>query len=55
MLSGVNVERKLTAILCAVVFGYSRLMGDDKEAILRTLSSHRKIIDGLIEDLSPVR
>jgi len=43
------LERKLTAILCADVFGYSRLMGADEEATLRTLSAHRKIIDGLIE------
>jgi adenylate cyclase len=44
------VERKLTAILCADVFGYSRLMGEDEEATLRTLSSHRKLIDSLIEE-----
>jgi adenylate cyclase len=43
------VERKLTAILCADVYGYSRLMGADEEATLRTLSACRKIIDGLIE------
>jgi adenylate cyclase len=43
------LERKLTAILCADVFGYSRLMGDNEEATLRTLSSHRKLIDSLIE------
>ncbi len=43
------MERKLTAILCADVHGYSRLMGDDEEATFRTLSSHRRIIDGLIE------
>jgi adenylate cyclase len=43
------MERKLTAILCADVFGYSRLMGDDEEATLGTLSSHRKLIDSLIE------
>jgi len=42
------VERKLAAILCADVYGYSRLMGEDEEATLRTLSSHRKIIDSLI-------
>src|SRR5271163_1228676 len=42
------MERKLAAILCADVFGYSRLMGEDEEATLRTLSSHRKIVDGLI-------
>jgi adenylate cyclase len=43
------VERKLTAILCADVHGYSRLMGDNEEATVRSLSAHRKIIDGLIE------
>jgi adenylate cyclase len=43
------MERKLTAILCADVYGYSRLMGQDEEATLRTLSLHRKIIDSLIE------
>ena len=45
----VRVERKLTAILCADVFGYSRLMGGDEEATLVTLTAHRKIIDSLIE------
>jgi len=43
------MERKLTAILCADVHGYSRLMGEDEEATVRTLSTHRKIIDSLIE------
>ena len=43
------MERKLTAILCADVYGYSRLMGEDEEATLRTLSSHRKFVDSLIE------
>jgi adenylate cyclase len=43
------MERKLTAILCADVYSYSRLMGEDEEATLRTLSSHRQIIDRLIE------
>jgi len=37
------LERKLTVILCADVFGYSRLMGENEEATLRTLSSHRKL------------
>src|SRR5467141_4534600 len=44
-----NIERRLAAILSADVKGYSRLMGADEEATLRTLTSHRKIIDGLIE------
>jgi len=43
------LERKLTAILCADVFGYSRLMGENEEATLRTLTSYRKLIDGLIQ------
>ena len=43
------MERKLTAILCADVHGYSRLMGEDEEATIRNLSGHRRIIDGLIE------
>jgi class 3 adenylate cyclase len=43
------VERKLTAILCADVLGYSRLMGENEEVTLGTLSAHRKLIDSLIE------
>ena len=42
------MERKLTAILCADVYGYSQLMGENEEATLQTLSSYRKIIDGFI-------
>jgi adenylate cyclase len=42
------LQRKLAAILCADVYGYSRLMGENEEATLQTLSSHRKIIDELI-------
>lgn len=44
------MERKLAAIFCADVSGYSRLMGDDEEATLRTLTSHRKLIDSQIEE-----
>jgi adenylate cyclase len=43
------MERKLTAILCADVAGYSRLMGQDEAATLATLTTSRKIIDSLIE------
>jgi class 3 adenylate cyclase len=43
------MQRKLTAILCADVYGYSRLMGEDEEATLRTLSAYHKIIEKLIE------
>src|SRR5499425_2655268 len=44
------MQRKLAAILCADVYGYSRLMGENEEATLRTLSAYRKIIDSLIEN-----
>ncbi len=43
------MERKLAAILCADVAGYSRLMGQNEVATLATLTSYRKIIDSLIE------
>ncbi len=43
-----GVQRKLAAILAADVAGYSRLMGENEEATLATLKSHREIIDGLI-------
>src|SRR5262249_27853857 len=42
------MERKLTAILSADVKGYSRLMGEDEEATLRTLTAHRGVTDSLI-------
>jgi adenylate cyclase len=35
------VERRLAAILAADVAGYSRLMGEDEEATLTALTSHR--------------
>jgi len=44
-----GMERKLTAILCADVYGYSRLMSDDEEATFRALASYRAVIDQLIE------
>ncbi len=43
-----GVKRKLTVILAADVEGYSRLMGADEEATLKTLNAYREIIDGLI-------
>ena len=46
--SSQNIERRLAAILSADVKGYSRLMGEDEEATLRTLTSHRTLIDSLI-------
>ena len=38
-------KRKLTAILSAVVEGYSRLMGDNEEATVRTLTAYREVKD----------
>ncbi len=44
-----NTERRLAAILSADVAGYSRLMGDDEEATLRTLTDYREIMRERIE------
>jgi adenylate cyclase len=44
-----GVKRKLAAILSADVKGYSRLMGEDEEATVRTLTSYREIISSLID------
>ena len=38
-----GIQRKLTAILSADVVGYSRLMGDDEEATIETLTAYRKV------------
>jgi adenylate cyclase len=43
-----RIERKLAAMLSADVTAYSRLMGEDEEATLHTLTSHRKQMDALI-------
>ena len=37
-------KRKLAAILSADAKGYSRLMGDDEEATIRTITEYRRII-----------
>ena len=39
-----TVQRRLAAILSADVAGYSRLMGDDEIATVRTLSEYRALI-----------
>ena len=44
-----GIKRKLTAILSADVVGYSRLMGEDEEGTVRTLSAYREIMAGLIK------
>jgi class 3 adenylate cyclase len=39
-----TAKRKLTTILSADVFGYSRLMSDDEHATLETLTKRRQLI-----------
>ena len=41
-------KRKLSAILSADVAGYSRLMGEDDDAV-RTLTGHREMMSTLIK------
>lgn len=45
----VGLERKLAAIFSTDVTGYSRLMGDDEEATIRTLTAYRAIISSLVQ------
>jgi adenylate cyclase len=42
-------KRKLSAILSADGKGYSKLMGDDEEATVRTLKAYRSAINDLAE------
>ena len=42
-------QRKLTAILSADVEGYSRLMGEDEDATIRTLTNYRVAMGNLIK------
>jgi class 3 adenylate cyclase/ABC-type glycerol-3-phosphate transport system substrate-binding protein len=42
------MERKLAAILSADVQGYSRLMGEDEEATVRTLTAYLEVMASLI-------
>ena len=43
-----NFKRKLTAILSADVKGYSRLMRDDEEATVRTITAYREVIGSVV-------
>jgi adenylate cyclase len=45
----VGMQRKLAAIFSADVVGYSRLMGEDEEATIRTLTAYRAVISSLIQ------
>jgi class 3 adenylate cyclase/Ca2+-binding EF-hand superfamily protein len=42
-------KRKLSAIFMSDVVGYSRLMGEDEAATLKTLSTYQGVMDGLIK------
>jgi adenylate cyclase len=44
-----DFKRKLAAILSADVKGYSRLMGEDEDATVRTLTAYREVIAALIK------
>jgi len=48
MSENVRVQRRLAAILSADVAGYSRLMGDDEVATIRTLSEYRAAISDIV-------
>jgi adenylate cyclase len=43
------MPRKLAAILSADVVGYSRLMGNDEEATIRTLATYHRVMRRLIQ------
>ena len=42
-------KRKLTAILSADVQGYSRMMGEDEDSTIRTLTAYRELMSTLIQ------
>ncbi|MBP1727484.1 MAG: adenylyl cyclase class-3/4/guanylyl cyclase [Deltaproteobacteria bacterium] len=44
-----DFRRKLTAILSADVKGYSRLMGEDEETTVRTITAHRNVLAAVIQ------
>jgi len=44
-----SFKRKLTAIFSADVEGYSRLMGEDEDATIRTLTAYRELMTTLIQ------
>ena len=43
-----TLQRRLAAILSADVAGYSRLMGEDEVATVRTLSEYRGVVSGIV-------
>ena len=49
--TSVGMERKLAAIFSTDVAGYSRLMGDDEEATIRTLTTYRVVISASVDNI----
>lgn len=49
MMEPINYRRKISAIFNADVAGYSRLMGDDEDATVKTLTGYRMVMSKLIE------
>lgn len=47
--TGLAVSRRLSALLSADAVGYSRLMGEDESKTVRTITSLRALISGLVE------
>ena len=45
-----NFKRKLAAILHADVKNYSRLLGEDEEATVSTLTAYREVMGVLIQN-----
>lgn len=43
------MERKLAAILSTDVQGYSRLMGENEAATIRTLTAYREVMTRLVQ------
>jgi adenylate cyclase len=43
-----ELERRLTAVVCADVVGYSRMMGNDEAGTLASLKAHRAALDPII-------
>jgi TolB-like protein/class 3 adenylate cyclase/Tfp pilus assembly protein PilF len=48
-MENIDIQRKLKAIFTADVQGYSRLMGDDEEHTVETITAYRETIAQLIE------
>ena len=44
-----DFKRKLTAILSADVKGYSRLMGEDEEATMSTITAYRQVSSEVVQ------